>query len=97
VVVVAVVVLVVVVVAVVVVVVVVVVVKPFRNIKSHYEDYLDHRKLIGKDLNDFYSSPNIIRMIKMWRMECAWSVARMGEQREAYRMYGGKPDGKKPL
>jgi hypothetical protein len=35
-----------------------------------------------------YSSPNIIRMMKSWRMRWAGPVARMGEKRNAYS--GGK-------
>jgi hypothetical protein len=45
----------------------------------------------------FYSSPNIIRIIKSRRMRWAGHVARMGEKRNAYRILAGKPEGKRPL
>ena len=46
---------------------------------------------------DLYSSPNIVRVIKSRRMRWAGHVARMGEERGAYRVLVGKPDGKRPL
>jgi hypothetical protein len=44
-----------------------------------------------------YSSPDIIRQIKSRRMRCAGHVARMGQEREVYRVLVGKPEGRKPL
>jgi len=44
-----------------------------------------------------YSSPNIVRVIKSTRMRWAGHVARMGEGRGAYRVFVGKPEGKRPL
>jgi hypothetical protein len=41
-----------------------------------------------------YSSPSIIRVIKSRRMRRAGHVARMGENRNAYRLLLGKPEGK---
>jgi hypothetical protein len=49
------------------------------------------------ELHDVYSSPDIIRMIKSRRMRWAGHVARMGEKRNAYSMFVGKPEGKRPL
>ena len=49
------------------------------------------------ELNDLYSSPNIVRVIKSRRMRWAGHVARMGEERGVYRFLVGKPDGKRPL
>ena len=46
---------------------------------------------------DLYSSPNILRVIKSRRMRWAGHVARTGEEREAYRVSVGKPEGKRPL
>ena len=43
------------------------------------------------------SSPNIVRVIKLRRMRWAGHVARMGEERGAYRVLMGKPEGKRPL
>ena len=44
-----------------------------------------------------YCSPNIVRVIKSRRMRLAGHVARMGEERGAYRVLVGKPEGKTPL
>jgi hypothetical protein len=46
---------------------------------------------------DLYSSPSIIRIIKSRRMRLAGHVARIGEERNAYRLLVGKPEGKRPL
>jgi len=43
------------------------------------------RRLHNEELNDLYSSPNIVRVIKSRRMRWAGHVARMGEERGAYR------------
>ena len=51
----------------------------------------------NKELNDLYSSPNIVRVIKWRRMRWAVHVARMGEERGVYRVLVGKPEGKRPL
>jgi hypothetical protein len=40
------------------------------------------RTLHNEELNDLYSSPNIVRVIKSRRMRWAGHVARMGEERE---------------
>ena len=48
-------------------------------------------------LNDLYSSPNIVRVIKSRRMRWAGHVARTGERRGVYRVLVGKPEGKRPL
>ena len=47
--------------------------------------------------NDLYSSPNIVRVIKSRRMRWAGHVARMGEERGAYRVLVEKPEGKRLL
>ena len=39
------------------------------------------RRLHNEELNDFYFSPNIVRVIKSRRMRWAGHVARMGEER----------------
>ena len=48
-------------------------------------------------LYDLYCSPNIVRVIKSRRMRWAGHVARMGEEREVYRVLVGKPEGRRPL
>ena len=55
------------------------------------------RRLHNEELNDLYSSPNIVRVIKSRRMRWAGHVARMGEERGVYRVLVGKPEGKRPL
>jgi hypothetical protein len=43
-----------------------------------------------------YASPNIIRMINLRMMRGARHVARMGEI-NAYKIFVGKPEGKRPV
>ena len=44
------------------------------------------RRLHNEELNDLYSSPNIVRATKSRRMRWAGHVARMGEEREVCRV-----------
>jgi len=55
------------------------------------------RRMHDEELNDLYSLPNIVRVIKSRRMRWAVHVARMGEERGVYRILVGKPEGKRPL
>ena len=55
------------------------------------------RKLHNEELNNLYSSPNIVRVIKSRRMKWAGHVARMGEGRGVCRVLVGKPEGRRPL
>jgi len=55
------------------------------------------RKLHIEELNDLYSSPNIIRLIKSRRIRWAGHVAPMGERRGVYRVLVEKPEGKRPF
>jgi len=55
------------------------------------------RRLHNEDLNDLYSSPNIVRVIKSRRMRWGGYVARMGEERGVHRVLVGKPEGWRPL
>jgi len=57
----------------------------------------DWRRLHNEELNDLYSSPNIVRVIKSRRMRCAGHVASMGEESGSYMFLVGKPEGKRPL
>ena len=52
------------------------------------------RKLHSEELNDLYSSPNIVRVIKSRRKRWAGHVARMGERGGVYKVLVGKPEGK---
>jgi hypothetical protein len=47
------------------------------------------RKLHNEELDNFYSSPSIIIIIKSSRMRWAGHVARMGKKRNAYRILMG--------
>ena len=51
----------------------------------------------NEELNDLYSSPNIVRVIKWRTMRWARHVACMGEERGVYRVLVGKPEGRRPL
>ena len=53
------------------------------------------RKLHNEELSDLYCSPNIIRAIKSRRMRWAGHVARMGENKVAYRVLVGRMEGKR--
>jgi hypothetical protein len=68
-------------------------------LESRYRDEVtgEWRRLHNEELNDLYSSPNIIRVIKSRRMSWAGHVARMGEGRGAYRVLVGRPEGRRPL
>ena len=55
------------------------------------------RRLHNTELNNLYSSPNTVRVIKSSRMRWAGHVARMGEERGVYRVLVGKPEGRRPL
>jgi len=55
------------------------------------------RRLRNEELNDLYSSPNIVRVIKSRRMRWAGHVTCMGEERGVYRVLVGKPGEKRPL
>jgi hypothetical protein len=55
------------------------------------------RRLHNEELNDLYSSPNIIRVIKSRRIRWAGHVARTVEKRIAYRILVGRPEGRLPL
>ena len=54
------------------------------------------RKLHNKELNDLYSSLNIVRVKKSRRMRWTGHIARMEEWRGVYRVLVGKPEGKRP-
>jgi hypothetical protein len=55
------------------------------------------RKLHNKELNDLYSSTNLVRVIKSKRMRRAGHIAHMGERRGIYRVFIEEPEGKRPL
>ena len=49
-----------------------------------FENRVLRRKLHNEELNDLYSSPNIVRVIKSRNMRWAAYVARLGERRGVY-------------
>jgi hypothetical protein len=55
------------------------------------------RKLHNEGLNNLYSLPNIVRVVKSRRMGWAGHVARMGKGRGVHRVLVGKPEGLRPL
>jgi hypothetical protein len=58
---------------------------------------VEWRKLDNEELNDLYSLPNLVRVIKSRRMRWAGYVARMGEGRVVCRGLVGTPERKRPL
>ena len=55
------------------------------------------RKLHNEELNDMYSLPNIVQVIKSTRIRWEGHVARIGERIGVYRVLVGKPEGNRPL
>jgi hypothetical protein len=55
------------------------------------------RKLHNEELNDRYSLPNIVRVVKSRIMRWVGHVARIGEDRGVHRLLVGKLEGKRPL
>jgi hypothetical protein len=57
----------------------------------------DWRKLHNEELHNLYSSPNINRMIKSRGMSWTRHVARIGENRNGYKILVGEPERKRLL
>ena len=55
------------------------------------------RKLHNEELNDLYSSPYTVRVIKSRRMRWAGHVTRTEEGRGVHKVLVGKPEGKRLL
>jgi len=75
-----------------------------KSIFGHKRDEVrgEWRKLHNEELNDLYTSPNVIRVIKSRRIRCAGHVAHMGNRRGVYKfrvhkVLVRKPEGKRPL
>jgi hypothetical protein len=58
---------------------------------------VDRRKLHSDQLNDLYSSPNIIWVIKQRRKRRAEQVTRVVEKANAHSVLVRKPEGRRPL
>jgi hypothetical protein len=70
-----------------------------RKIFEHTRDEVtgEWRKLHSEELNNLYSSPDIIRQMKSRRIRWAGHVAHMRKERNVYTVLVGKPEGKRPL
>jgi hypothetical protein len=55
------------------------------------------RRLHNEELNDLYSSLNMVQVIKSRRMRWAGHVVRWGEERGVYRFLVGETERKSPL
>jgi hypothetical protein len=55
------------------------------------------RKLHNEELNDLYSSLNIIWIIESRKIRWVGHVECVGEKRGVYSILVGKPEGKRPL
>jgi hypothetical protein len=55
------------------------------------------RRLHSGELHNLHSSPDIIKQFKSRRIRWARHVARMGEDKKAYRVLVGKPERTRPL
>jgi len=64
---------------------------PKRNVVTG-----EWRKLHNEELNDLYSSPNIVQVLKS-RIGWVGLVAHMGKKRSVCRVLVGKPEGKNHL
>ena len=64
---------------------------------KRYEVTREWRKLHTEELNNLYSPPNIVRVIKSTRMRWVGHVARMGEGRGVHRGLVRKIEGRRPL
>ena len=57
---------------------------------------MEWRRLHNEELNDLYSSPSIVRVIKSRRMRWTGHVACMREDCGGYGVLVGKPEGRRP-
>ena len=64
---------------------------------KYFSRYNWRNNVISGFINDLYSSPNIVRVIKSRRMRWAGHVARISEERVVYRVLVVKPEGRRRL
>ena len=58
---------------------------------------MEWRRLHNEELHCLYRSANVVRMIKSRRLRCAGHVARMEENRSAFKILTDSPTGKRLL
>jgi hypothetical protein len=68
-----------------------------RVLRRIFEPKREWRKVHNEEFNNLYCSHNTVRVIKSRRMRWTRHVASMGERRDPYRIFFGKPEGKRPL
>jgi hypothetical protein len=68
-----------------------------KILRPKKEEDRSWRKVHNNELHNMYSSPNIVRGIKLRRMGWVEYVAHMGEGRGVYRVLVARPKGKRPL
>jgi len=73
--------------------------RALRRVFGHKRDQVtgELRKLHNEELNDLYSSPNIVLVMKSRKMRWARHVALIREGTGVYRVLMGKREGKRPL
>ena len=71
--------------------------KCISNARDIYIYIYIYFELHNEELNDLYSLPDIVRVVKSRRMRWAGHVACMGEDRGVHRVLVGKPEGKRPV
>jgi hypothetical protein len=49
------------------------------------------------EFHNLHASANVIRVIKLRRVRWVGHVARMGKIRNAYKIFTGKPEGRRPI
>ena len=54
------------------------------------------RRLHNNELHDLYGKPDIIRIVKSHRLRWAGHVTQMGNERGAWKLLVGKPEGEVP-
>jgi hypothetical protein len=68
-----------------------------RALEGQINLFANNHAALKKQLNDLYSSPTTIRVIKPRRMRRVGHVVGIGESRGAYRILVGRPEGRRPL
>jgi hypothetical protein len=55
------------------------------------------RELHNEEIRELYTSPSVLRMIKLRRVRWTVHAAGMGINRNVYRLFIRKPEGRRPL